>query len=214
MIASYAYGHSIDNSSYNEPGFLVYPGLSKFDCRNIFTYTAIWELPSGAGKPIANSGIAKALLGGWQLNGLWTWESGLPLLFSASSTSLNAPGNSQWQHLVRQVQMSEQEGTGTYWFTPSWFANPAPEPSATLLVTSCTCLAGSPSTARFSADSTSRTLEAEISRRSIQPDEHAGVRSAGHHAGTRRFRSGHHRTHQPGRTDESEPSPARESPGG
>ena len=69
-------------------------------------------------------GPAAALLGGWQLNGLWTWESGLPLQFSASSTSLNAPGNSQFPDVVAPVKILGNEGPGTYWFTPSSFANP------------------------------------------------------------------------------------------
>ncbi|HWE00421.1 MAG TPA: hypothetical protein VG345_15325, partial [Bryobacteraceae bacterium] len=57
------------------------------------------------------------------LNGLWTWESGLPLLFSASSTSLNAPGNSQWPEQVAPVQILGNVGPGQYWFTQSSFAN-------------------------------------------------------------------------------------------
>ena len=64
-------------------------------------------------------------LTGWQLNGLWTWESGLPLLFSASSTSLNAPGNTQWPQLVAPAQILGNVGPGQFWFTASSFANPA-----------------------------------------------------------------------------------------
>ena len=59
------------------------------------------------------------------MNGLWTWESGLPLSFSASSTSLNAPGNSQWPQQVAPVQILGHEGAGAFWFTPTSFANPA-----------------------------------------------------------------------------------------
>jgi hypothetical protein len=125
MNVSYAYGKSIDYSAYNELGWAEYPGLSKFDRRNVFTYSAIWDLPFGAGKRMASSGIGKAVLGGWQLSGLWTWESGLPLLFSASSTSLNAPGNSQWPQQVAPVQILRNAGPGQYWFTTSSFANPA-----------------------------------------------------------------------------------------
>jgi hypothetical protein len=36
-------------------------------------------LPFRAGKRMASSGIAKTVLGRWQLSGLWTSESGLPL---------------------------------------------------------------------------------------------------------------------------------------
>jgi hypothetical protein len=125
MTASYAYSKAIDYSAYNELGYAIYPGVTKYNRPNIFTYSAVWELPFGAGKRMMNSGIGKAVLGGWQLNGLWTWESGLPLLFSASSTSLNAPGNSQWPEQVAPVQILGHEGPGQFWFTPTSFANPA-----------------------------------------------------------------------------------------
>ena len=73
---------------------------------------------------MATSGVARALLEGWQLNGLWTWESGLPLNFSASSTSLNASGNSQRPNIVGPVELLGNKGPGNYWFTPTSFANP------------------------------------------------------------------------------------------
>jgi hypothetical protein len=89
MTTSYAFSKSIDYSAYNELGFVDYKGVTKYNRPNIFTYTATWDLPFGPGKKLANSGVASAIFGGWQLSGLWTWESGLPLLLSASSTSLN-----------------------------------------------------------------------------------------------------------------------------
>jgi Carboxypeptidase regulatory-like domain len=125
MNTSYAFGKSIDYSGYNELGYRDYKGLARYDRRHILTYSAIYELPFGRGKKMATSGVAGALLGGWQLNGLWTWESGLPLNFSASATGLNAPGNSQWPDLIAPVQILGHEGPGTYWFTPQSFANPA-----------------------------------------------------------------------------------------
>ena len=125
MTTSYAFGKSIDYSAYNELGFVDYPGLTKFNREHIFTFSPFWELPFGAGKKWANSGISKALFGGWQIQGLWTWESGLPLLFDgASTTSLNAPGNKQWPDLVAPVQILGGIGPGQYWFTSNSFANP------------------------------------------------------------------------------------------
>ncbi len=71
--------------------------------------------------------FGKALLGGWQVNGLWTWESGLPLYFDPTNRppSLNAPGNSQFPQQVAPVQILGNVGAGSYWFSPSSFANPA-----------------------------------------------------------------------------------------
>jgi hypothetical protein len=124
MNTSYAFGKSIDYSGYNLLGYRDYKGLAKYDKRHIFTYSAIYELPFGKGKPWVTSGLGSMLLGGWQLNGLWTWEAGLPLLFSASSTSLNAPGNSQFPNLVAPVQILGNEGPGTLWFTKDSFKDP------------------------------------------------------------------------------------------
>lgn len=123
MTTSYSFSKSIDYSAYNELGYAEYPGLTKFNRANIFTYNASYQLPFGKGKAWLQSGLGRYVLGGWQVNGLWSWQSGLPLLFSASSTSLNAPGNSQWPEQVAPVQMLGQVGPGAYWFSPSSFAN-------------------------------------------------------------------------------------------
>jgi hypothetical protein len=124
MQASYAFGKNIDYSAYNMLGFVNMKGLSKYDRRHIFTYSGSWELPFGKGKAMANHGVAAALAGGWQLNGVWTWQSGLPLNFSASSTNLNAPGNTVWPQQVAPVQILGLKGSNGYWFTPSSFVNP------------------------------------------------------------------------------------------
>ena len=68
----------------------------------------------------------KFLLGGWQLTGLWTWESGLPLDIVTSSTSLTAPGLTNRPNLVAPVQILGHTGPGQYWFTASSFADPTP----------------------------------------------------------------------------------------
>jgi hypothetical protein len=55
----------------------------------------VYELPLGAGKPWAQSGAAKAILGGWQVNGIFSSVVGGQYTLSASGTSLNMNGNSQ-----------------------------------------------------------------------------------------------------------------------
>ena len=40
-----------------------------------FTYA----LPFGKGKPWLQKGVADAVLGGWELNGIATWQAGFPL---------------------------------------------------------------------------------------------------------------------------------------
>jgi hypothetical protein len=130
MTTSYTFGKGIDYAPYNELAFVVYPGLTKYNRTNTFTYTATWQLPFGKGRKYANSGPARYILGDWQIAGLWTWESGLPLNFAQSTTSnlasaLNAPGNFQWPEQVAPVQILGHEGPGQYWFSKSSFAAPA-----------------------------------------------------------------------------------------
>jgi len=45
----------------------------------VFVASHVWELPVGKGKAFLNKpGIADAIVGGWQVSGIWTLESGLP----------------------------------------------------------------------------------------------------------------------------------------
>ena len=57
--------------------------------------SGIYELPFGKGKPMANHGVSARLLGGWQLNGIFSAYSGPPFSVSSSGTSLNANGSTQ-----------------------------------------------------------------------------------------------------------------------
>jgi hypothetical protein len=75
---------------------------------------------------MATSGPASWLLGGWQVNGLWTWESGLPLDISISSASLNAPGNINRPNVNGTPQIFGATGPLQSYFDPTVFSAPAP----------------------------------------------------------------------------------------
>ncbi len=55
-------------------------GRSDFDRRHVFTSHWIYELPFGKGKPLANSlgGVLNHIVGGWTINGIYTFMSGEP----------------------------------------------------------------------------------------------------------------------------------------
>jgi hypothetical protein len=101
LLGSYAYGKSIDNGSgiRTTDGDPLTPsnnydlrherGLSAFDFRHRFIASALYELPIGKGKALNLDGIANTLLGGWQLGGILTFQSGFP------NTILCGPGNVQ-----------------------------------------------------------------------------------------------------------------------
>ncbi len=93
---NYTYGKSFDNASEtvisgNTQGQTVYSkdfydmgydkGFSLFDVRHNFNASFIWELPFGPGKWVGGKteGIVAQLIGGWQVNGIITANSGAPL---------------------------------------------------------------------------------------------------------------------------------------
>lgn len=52
---------------------------SAMDLPHVFVASFGYELPFGKGKPLANTNaVARALIGGWQLNGIFTRQSGYP----------------------------------------------------------------------------------------------------------------------------------------
>ena len=54
---------------------------SDFDIRHIINANAVWELPFGRGRTFFGnvSRLADAVLGGWQITGIFRWNSGLPI---------------------------------------------------------------------------------------------------------------------------------------
>jgi hypothetical protein len=95
---NYTYAHSLDDASGlqtetgygnngNNGAFIENPirqhdnyGSSDFDVTHNINVAAVWQLPFGKGKALANDahGVAQAILGGWQLSGIFRWNTGLP----------------------------------------------------------------------------------------------------------------------------------------
>ena len=55
--------------------------VSDFDVRHVVNANAIWQIPVGHGRAFLGDapGIVNALVGGWQLSGIFRWNSGLPV---------------------------------------------------------------------------------------------------------------------------------------
>lgn len=91
--------HSIDNQSTvtntvtsgglicDATNLRVCRGNSDFDIRHLFNANGIYELPFGRGKSFGGnaSGLLDAVIGGWQLSGIYAARSGLP--FSLASVA-------------------------------------------------------------------------------------------------------------------------------
>jgi hypothetical protein len=96
-----------------------------FDRTHTFVQSVVYDLPFGKGKRLVPSGVGSAILGGWRVSSFLTLMTGLPLYFTASGTSLQAPGNTQTPDLVAPVQILHGVGIGSPWFSTSSFAAPA-----------------------------------------------------------------------------------------
>jgi hypothetical protein len=102
FLTSYSYGKSIDNGSgirttdgdsltpSNAYDLGLETGLSAFDFRQRSTTSLLWDLPIGKERHFLNrGGVADVLLGGWQLGGIFTMQSGFPFTVTCG------PGNIQ-----------------------------------------------------------------------------------------------------------------------
>jgi hypothetical protein len=85
----------------------------------------VYELPFGARKRWLNQGWGNRLAGGWQLGTILHVQSGTPLLFTASSSQLNAPGTSQVPNQIAPFHRLKGIGTQNHWFDPTSFVQPA-----------------------------------------------------------------------------------------
>jgi hypothetical protein len=83
----------------------------------------VYELPFGKDKMLAKSGPAAHILGGWQVNGIFSAYTGTPFTIGAPGSSLNAPNNTQTADQVKTtVAQPGNVGPGQVYFDPTAFA--------------------------------------------------------------------------------------------
>ena len=94
MDFNYTFSHSLDDASGLQTSggygaaFILNPvkqrysyANSDFDLRHVINVNAIWQLPAGRGRMLfgdANKWV-NGIIGGWQLSGIYRWNSGLPI---------------------------------------------------------------------------------------------------------------------------------------
>jgi hypothetical protein len=134
---NYTFSKSIDMNSTREsdgsgsrqilnpwsPGLMK--GVSDYDVRHLVSAFVVAELPFGHGHhfwPGANK-FADAIIGGWQLSGIWRVSSGLPVSVSNGSywpTNWNAGGYATGVGSFQQATTKNSTSGG-----PNVFPNPA-----------------------------------------------------------------------------------------
>src|SRR5580658_3624804 len=126
---SYTLGHSMDDLSYargiipqNSYCLRCDYGNSNFDIRNSFSMFLAYSFPQPT--------RYKALLGGWQLNTLWSFFTGSPFtVFAGEDTSATGEFEDRAEVVGNPFSgvPASNRATGTYYFfNPTAFALPAP----------------------------------------------------------------------------------------
>ncbi|HKV38561.1 MAG TPA: TonB-dependent receptor [Blastocatellia bacterium] len=99
-------------------------GLAGYDrTQNLQLYGTV-DLPFGKGQRWATGGVASRILGGWQLNGIMSATSGLPIyIVQGNGGSLNAAGSGQVpDQILSQVNIPGGVGSKTPYFQVSAYA--------------------------------------------------------------------------------------------
>ncbi|MES1257558.1 MAG: hypothetical protein ABUS51_03975, partial [Acidobacteriota bacterium] len=104
------------------PAFQRNRAPAGFDRTQVMQMGWVYELPFAKGKMLARSGIAAAVLGNRQVNGVFAAYTGTPFTVTAPGTSLNAPNNTQTANQVLPtVARPGNVGPGQYYFNPAAF---------------------------------------------------------------------------------------------
>jgi hypothetical protein len=108
---------------WNTPGELHRNyALAGYDRTHMFSMAFLYEVPyktTSAGNP-----VLKAVLGDWQVNGVYSASSGMPFTITADGGTLNMPGNLQVADQVGDYKILDGKGSAGFFFDPAAFAQP------------------------------------------------------------------------------------------
>ena len=135
FILAYTFSKSIDGgggvgSGSNSSGTAQNPynlraerGLSDFDVRHRVVFSPVAELPFGKGKPFLNDGLASKIVGGFQLSGIFSYQTGRPLTVTDSATNTSGLfGNNDRPNVIANPNASVDSTTGVRTHTVAeWF---------------------------------------------------------------------------------------------
>lgn len=104
-------------------------GPSGTDARHLFTHSSLFELPIGRGRRFGGdmNPVLDAVIGGWQLNGIYTFRTGLPTTATLSaglvSLTLNNGGANRPDQIADPNDVSNR--SINQWFNTAAFVAPA-----------------------------------------------------------------------------------------
>ena len=144
FLFTYVFQKSLDDSSLASSGYSFLTGgsatseanardpdnlrldrsLSAFSIPEIAQFSFVYQLPFGRG----SSAVGRALLGGWQVNGIYRVDNGLPIqlgLCGGCSVSLPTYGT-QYPNLLASLQVAGTGNLNQYFANPQVAVRPAP----------------------------------------------------------------------------------------
>jgi hypothetical protein len=135
LSTAYTYGVSIDDTSairiqgydtlfaQNSDCIRCERGPSSFDTRHRLVVSPLYELPVGKGRPLnISNGFLNALVGGWQVGGILTAQSGVPLTVTIGGTdNSNTQTGYDRPNYVSGQSVSAATQTPNGWYNPAAF---------------------------------------------------------------------------------------------
>jgi hypothetical protein len=128
---SYTWGKAMEDGQSHQDSYDVRASrsLATYDIAHRFVASYLWELPFGRGRRFGGdwSGLLNAALGGWQVNGITTVQSGTPLGITASNTAgiFNVVTRPNWTGRSARLSGPVEDRLNRY-FDTSQFSQPAP----------------------------------------------------------------------------------------
>ena len=138
FTANYVWAHAFDNAPFDGGVDGPIPqnpydrnadySSSDNDLRNRVNLYGTYELPFGPGRAFRNSSswLDRFVLGGWQANGIFVAQSGLPFTVTISGTATNTGAGSSRANVIPGVAQYPTNKTVTQWFNPAAFTSPTP----------------------------------------------------------------------------------------
>ncbi|MFN7998218.1 MAG: TonB-dependent receptor [Bryobacteraceae bacterium] len=131
LRGAYTYSRAINDADYSDWTEYTWNASSVFD-RNraqagyniphVLQFAYVYDLPFGKSKKWATTGLSSAILGDWQINGIFSAYKGRPFTIWASDASLNMPGNAQTADQIKPTvaTLGHVGDDGTYFDTSAF----------------------------------------------------------------------------------------------
>ena len=129
LTNSYTYSRAMnyvdENGGIGTPiDFALSWARAGFNRTHNWVSTGVYELPWGPNKRWLNEGLLASIIGGWQVSGIYTAQSGAPLTIGGNAL-LNTPGNTGFINLNGDNKVLGGLGPGNLYFDPTVYSLPA-----------------------------------------------------------------------------------------